>query len=282
MKFGLAMFPTDYAIRPDELAIAVEERGFESIWFPEHTHIPASRRTPFPGGGDLPKEYRHTYDLFVALAMAAAVTRKLKLGTGICLLVERDPIITAKEVASLDRLSGGRVLFGIGGGWNVEEMENHGTSFKSRWKLLRERVEAMKAIWTQDEASYHGELVRFDPIWSWPKPVQKPHPPIYLGGHGWRARRRVIRYCDGWMPIPLRAGDLEKQINLLRGEAKEAGRDPSTLTISAYFAPADPDGLRSWAKLGVDRAILSVPPAGRDDVLPLLDRYAEIIRLFAS
>ena len=178
MDFGIAMFATDYAIRPDELARAAEERGFESLWFPEHTHIPASRKSPWPGGPELPKEYWHTHDLFVALAMAAAATKKLKIGSGICLLVERDPIMLAKEVATLDFLSNGRFLFGIGGGWNAEEMANHGTEFSQRWKLLRERIEAMKVIWREDDAAYHGELVDFDPIWSWPKPAQKPHPPI--------------------------------------------------------------------------------------------------------
>src|SRR5690349_2855374 len=178
MHLGVTLFATDYAIRPDELARAAEERGYESLWFPEHTHIPASRRSPWPGGPTLPKEYWHTHDLFVALGMAAAVTTRLRLGSGICLLVERDPITTAKEVATLDFLSGGRFLFGIGGGWNAEEMEDHGTDFRTRWKLLRERVLAMKRIWTEDEPGFEGELVQFPPLWSWPKPVQKPHPPI--------------------------------------------------------------------------------------------------------
>src|SRR5437762_2734895 len=190
MNYGITMFPTDYSIGVTDLARACEDLGFESLFFPEHTHIPTSRRTPYPAGGDLPKEYSHTHDPFVALAMAAAVTKKIRLGTGICLVIERDPIVLAKEVASLDFLSGGRVLFGIGGGWNVEEMENHGTVFKTRWKLLRERVEAMKAIWQNEAASYRGELVRFEPIWSYPKPAQKPHPPILLGGHGEAALKR--------------------------------------------------------------------------------------------
>src|SRR5882724_3682654 len=209
MHFGVVMFPTDYAMRVDDLARAVEARGFESLWFPEHTHIPVSRRSPWPGGPTLPKEYWHTHDLFVALAMATAVTTTLKVGSGICLLVERDPITTAKEVASLDFLSRGRVLFGIGGGWNAEEMEDHGTDFKQRWRVLRERVLAMKRIWTEDEAAFEGDFVRFEPLWSWPKPVQKPHPPILLGGHGPRALARVVDYCDGWLPISVRAGDLE-------------------------------------------------------------------------
>ena len=184
MHYGVVMFPTDYAIRPDDLARATEERGFESLWVPEHTHIPVSRKSPWPGGGDLPKEYWHSHDPFVALAMAAAVTTTLKLGTGICLVIERDPITMAKEVATLDRLSNGRFIFGIGGGWNAEEMENHGTAFKTRFAVLRERMLAMKQIWTDDEPSFHGDYVNFDGIWPGPKPLQKPHPPILMGGDG--------------------------------------------------------------------------------------------------
>ncbi|MGH7310742.1 MAG: TIGR03619 family F420-dependent LLM class oxidoreductase, partial [Candidatus Rokuibacteriota bacterium] len=197
MDFGVVMFATDYAIRPDELGRALEERGFESLWVPEHTHIPASRRSPWPGGPNLPREYWHSYDPFVALTAAATVTTRLRLGTGICLVIERDPITTAKEVASLDRLSGGRFIFGIGGGWNAEEMENHGTDFKKRWRVLRERVLAMKEIWTKEEAEFHGEFVRFDKIWSHPKPLQKPHPPILMGGDGPTTFDRVIEFADG-------------------------------------------------------------------------------------
>ncbi len=277
MKFGVVMFAADYAIRPDDLARAVEERRFESLWFPEHTHIPASRRSPWPGGSDLPKEYWHTHDLFVALGMAAAVTTKLKIGTGICLVVERDPITLAKEVATLDNLSNGRLLFGIGGGWNAEEMENHGTDFRRRWKLLRERIEAMKTIWTEDDAEYHGDLVNFDPIWSWPKPVQRPHPPIYLGGHGPKTLQRVVNYCDGWMPIPARAGHLADEIADLRARAAAAGRDPQSLTVSLYGVSGDANTLRSYAAAGADRAILALPSAGKEETLPLLDRYSEVV-----
>ena len=278
MEFGIVMFATDYAIRPDELARAVEERGFESLWFPEHTHIPVSRKSPWPGGAELPKEYWHTHDLFVALAMAAGATTTLRVGSGICLVIERDPIVLAKEVATLDLLSAGRFLFGIGGGWNAEEMANHGTDFTRRWKVLRERVEAMKVIWRDDEAAYHGEFVNFDPIWSWPKPAQKPHPPIYLGGHGPKARQRVVRYCDGWLPIAIRAGALLEEIDALRKQASEAGRDPRSIGISLYGVPADADTLRSYAAAGVERGIFSLPSAGRDTVLPLLDRYAAVAR----
>ena len=197
MHYGVCIFPTDYSIRIDELARAAEERGFESLFVTEHTHIPASRRTPFPGGTELPREYSHTLDPFVALTAAAAVTRTLKVGTGICLVIEHDPITLAKQVASLDVLSGGRFLFGIGGGWNAEEMENHGTAFKTRFRLLRERVLAMKEIWTKDAAAFHGEFVSFDPIWSWPKPAQTPHPPILLGGESGYTLQRVVDFCDG-------------------------------------------------------------------------------------
>jgi probable F420-dependent oxidoreductase len=281
MHLGVAMFPTDYAVRPDDLARAVEQRGYESLWFPEHTHIPASRRSPWPGGPTLPKEYWHTHDLFVALAAAAAVTTRLKVGSGICLLVERDPIVTAKEVASVDFLSGGRLLFGIGGGWNAEEMEDHGTEFRSRWKVLRERVLAMKKIWTEDEASFEGEYVRFPPLWSWPKPVQKPHPPVLLGGHGPRALRRVVDYCDGWMPISVRGGDLPAGIAELRRIAEEKGRDPWTISVSVYGAPMDRDALARLRDAGVGRCIFALPSADADRVAALLDRGAELVRAFA-
>ena len=201
MHIGLSMFPTEYAIEPHHLAIEAEARAFESLWFPEHTHIPASRRTPYPGGGDLPREYWHTFDPFGALCAAAAVTRTIKLATGICLLIERDTIVTAKEAATVDWLSGGRFLFGIGGGWNVEEMENHGTGFKTRFKKLKEQVLAIREIWTKEAPEFHGEMVRFDPIWCHPKPVQKPGPPVILGGTSTHAMDRAIDYGDGWMPI---------------------------------------------------------------------------------
>jgi probable F420-dependent oxidoreductase len=281
MHIGVLMFPTDYAVRPDDLARAAEERGYESLWFPEHTHIPTSRRSPWPGGPTLPKEYWHTHDLFVALASAAAVTTRLRVGSGICLLVERDPITTAKEVASLDHLSRGRLLFGIGGGWNAEEMEDHGTEFRTRWKLLRERVLAMKRIWTEDEASFEGELVRFSPLWSWPKPVQKPHPPILLGGHGPRALRRVVDYCDGWMPISVRGGDLPAGIAELARLAREKGRDPRTISVSVYGTPMDRDALARLRDVGVERCIFALPSAGAETVVPLLDRGAELVRAFA-
>jgi probable F420-dependent oxidoreductase len=282
MKFGLVMFPTDFAIDPVTLGRAAEAHGFESLWFPEHTHIPASRRTPWPGGADLPEEYRHTLDPFVALAAVAAATTRLKLGFGVCLVIERDPIVTAKAVASLDFLSGGRVLFGVGGGWNREEMANHGTDYGSRWKLLRERVEAMKAIWTQDAAEYHGELVGFDPIWSWPKPVQKPYPPVIVGGDGAHTLQRVVRYGDGWMPIVGRRGeDFGPRIAELRRLAEAAGRDPN-IPVSLFYARADPEFIERQLKLGVDRLIFPLPPRAAGEVLPQVERLAELARPYTG
>jgi probable F420-dependent oxidoreductase len=273
MKYGVFMFATDYAIRPDDLARAVEERGLESLWVPEHTHIPASRRSPWPGGADLPREYWRTLDPFVALSLAAAVTSRIKLGTGICLVIERDTIALAKEVASLDWVSRGRVLFGIGGGWNAEEMANHGTDFDSRWKRLREQVAALKAIWTEDEAEYHGKFVDFDRIWSFPKPVQKPYPPIVMGGVGPHARQRAVDFDGHWLPIPGRES-IEDGLADLRARAEKAGRDPATVTLSLFGASADEGKLAAWRELGVERAIFRLPSAGRDAVLPLLDRHA--------
>lgn len=281
MELGHTMFPTDYAVGPVELGQAVEARGFESLFFPEHTHIPVDRQSPWPGGGDLPDEYRHTLDPFVALTAVAATTERLRLGTGICLVVQRDPIVTAKEVASLDLLSGGRFLFGVGLGWNREEMANHGTDPRTRATLLVERVAAMKAIWTQDEAGYHGRFVDFDPIWSWPKPVQRPHPPVLVGGSGPTVFDRVLAVGDGWMP--LRVGDLDRfarQMAELAERARDAGRDPVPVTV--FGASRRPEDLERLAQLGVTRALLSLPPAGRDEVLARLDRDAELLSRVAS
>jgi len=280
MEFGVTMFVTDYSIRVDELARALEERGFESLWLPEHTHIPASRKSPWPGGPNLPKEYWHTLDPFVALAAAAAATTRVKLGTGICLIVERDPIILAKEVASLDLLSNGRFLFGIGGGWNAEEMANHGTDFSTRFRVLRERVLAMKEIWTKDEAEFHGEFVNFDPIWSHPKPVQRPHPPILLGNNHANARQRVVEFCDGWFPIAGRVADLTAAVADLRRRAEQAGRNPTSVSVSVFFAKPEEGAIREYGRAGSDRVIFPVPSATRDTVLPTLDRYAALMRSF--
>jgi probable F420-dependent oxidoreductase len=276
MKRGVFIFQDDFAIRPDDVARAAEERGFESIFFIDHTHIPVRRTTPYPLAAELPKDYYHNHDLLVAMSFAAAVTKKIRIGSGICLVIERDPITLAKEVASLDVLSDGRVLFGIGGGWNREEMEDHGTDFTTRWKLLRERIEAMKAIWKDDEAEYHGELVRFEKIWSWPKPVQKPHPPILLGGHGEKAFDRVIRYCDGWMPLTWVDSKIVAEIGELRARAAKAGRDPKTISVTVFGAPADPKPLAAYEEAGVERVLFPLPNAGADKVLPALDRLAKL------
>jgi probable F420-dependent oxidoreductase len=280
MQFGAFMFCTDYSIRPDDLARLLEDRGFESMWVPEHTHIPASRLSPFPLGGDLPDMYWHTHDPFISLTAAAAATTTLKVGTGICLMIERDPIVTAKEVASLDRLSGGRFLFGIGGGWNSEEMGNHGTNFKSRWRLLRERILAMKEIWTADEPEYHGEFVDFDKIWAYPKPVQQPHPPIIMGGDGATTFDRVVEYCDGWMPVGSgapRGPSMAEKIALLKRQASEAGRDPASISISSFGTQPDPDIIRGMEAAGVERVVFSLPSVEREEVLPLIDEYAKLI-----
>ena len=276
MLFGVGIFSTGYAIRPYELAREAEARNFESLWLPEHTHIPVSRRTPYPGGGDLPKEYWHTYDLFVALSMAAAATTKLVVATGICLVIERDPITTAKEVASLDALSNGRFIFGIGGGWNAEEMENHGTDFKKRWRILRERVLAMKEIWTKDEAEFHGEFVNFDPIWSYPKPAQKPHPPVLMGGDGPTTFDRVIEFCNGWMPLGYRVQGLAEKISMLRRRAEEAGRDPRSISVTIFGAKPEREAIEQFESMGVQRVIFMLPAEGRDIVLPLMDKYVEL------
>lgn len=280
MQFGAYMFSTDYSMPPDDLARVLEDRGFESMWVPEHTHIPASRQTPFPGGTDLPKMYWHTYDPFVALTAAAAATTTLKLGTGICLVIERDPILLAKEVASVDRISGGRFIFGIGGGWNVEEMANHGTRYRSRWRRLRESILAMKEIWTQEEAEFHGEFINFDKIWSYPKPLQKPYPPIIMGGDGATTFDRVVEFCDGWMPIGSRSGQgpsLPEKIALLKRQAEEAGRDPAAISVSIFGTRPDPDLIHRLDEAGVDRVVFSLPSEEKSTVVPIIDECAKLI-----
>jgi probable F420-dependent oxidoreductase len=277
---GVTIFPTDYSISITELARACEELGFESLWVPEHTHIPTSRRSPRPGGPALPRHYLHTLDPFIALGMAAAVTRTLKLGTGVCLVVERDPITTAKEVATLDFVSDGRFLFGIGAGWNEEEMQNHGTDPSTRFRLLRERVRAMQTIWTHDEAEFHGRYVDFDPVWQWPKPVQKPHPPIFLGGHGPNALRRVIEYGDEWLPIPARVTSLTERIAELNRLAAAAGR--GRIPVSVFQASTEPAEVEQYAAAGVNRCIFNLPSAPAVEVLPRLRQYAELRRMVAA
>lgn len=281
MKFGVTMFVTEYSAHPTELAKAAEERGFDSIFFPEHTHIPTSRRTPytFAGGGELPREYSHSLDPFVALSTAAAATQSLLLGTGACLVTERDPIVLAKEVASLDVISEGRVILGVGSGWNVEEMENHGTQPEQRWSILRERVLAMKAIWCNTDSEFHGRFVNFDPIWSWPKPVQTPHPPVFICGDGPGVLRRVIDYGDGWMPIAGRGGSpLSQRMTELNELAEEAGRAPPP--VSVYAASPKPEVIEHYAEIGVQRAVFWLRPDPLNEVLSALDRFAEIGRTF--
>jgi len=276
MKIGIAMFPTDYGILPGELAQAAEERGFESLWFPEHTHIPTSRKSPWPGGPNLPDVYMQTLDPFMALTAAAAVTKRIKLATGICLVVERDPIHTAKNVATLDYLSGGRFLFGIGGGWNAEEMANHGTAFKTRFALMRERIEAMKAIWTNDVAEYHGEYVTFDPLWAWPNPVQKPHPPILVGGEFPHAAKRAIAFGNGWMPVGGRGLDAMDILPRFRQMAAEAGRNPDDVPMSVFAAPQNAERLKRYRDAGVDRAVIMLATTARDEALKNLDACASV------
>jgi probable F420-dependent oxidoreductase len=281
MKIGAAMFFTDYSMTPGELARALEERGFESVWAPEHSHIPLSRRSPFPAGGEIPKQYYDVMDPFVSLTAAAAATTRLKVGTGVCLVVQRDPIQTAKLVASLDQVSGGRFLFGVGNGWNAEEMANHGTAFATRHRLARERIEAMKVIWTQSKPEYHGEFVDFGPMMTWPKPVQKPHPPVIVGGAFPYGARRALRYGDGWMPHRRRPAyeDVAALIPQFRRMEAEAGR---SVPITIWGVSENLDLLRRDRDLGVERAIVQLASARADAILPELDRWAALIPRLAA
>jgi len=281
MHFGASMFFTDYSMTPGELARALEERGFESVWAPEHSHIPTSRRSPFPSGGELPKQYYDAMDPFVTLTMAAAASKTLKVGTGVCLVNQRDTIQTAKLVASLDQVSGGRFLFGIGVGWNAEEMEDHGTVFAHRAKLVRERIEAMKLIWTKSKAEYNGEFVKFPEMMAWPKPVQKPHPPVIVGGAFPQGARRAVRYGDGWIPLAGRIGggtDVFGIMPKFHEMLKQAGRDPASCPIMLFGCADDGDLLKRYRDLGVVRACVSLTAAKADQVLPVLDRWAGLIR----
>lgn len=272
MKVGIAMFCTDYAMPPVDLATALETRGFESFWVAEHSHIPLSRITPFPPGGDLPKKYYDVMDPFVVLSAMAAVTQKLKLGTAICLVAQRDAIQAAKSVASLDRISDGRFLFGIGPGWNRDEMENHGVEFKARNDIMAEKVAAMRKIWTETKAEYHGRHIDFDPMMVWPKPVQKPHPPVLVGGGIPFGARRALAYGDGWLPNATRPTyRLLDRMDEYRAMEKEAGR---TIPITAYGVEHDPDRWRAYEDAGMERIVLSMPSEPADTILPLLDRWA--------
>ena len=278
MKFGLCYFPTDYGMGPAEVAAVAEERGFESLLFCEHTHIPTSRLSPYPLGGDLPKMYLHTYDPFVACTAAAAATRRLRIGTGICLVVQRDPITTAKEVASVDHLSGGRFLFGVGGGWNREEMVNHGTDPRSRMALLSERIAAMRRIWTTDEAEYHGKFVDFEPIWSYPKPVQSPLP-VLIGGMGPTVEERILSIGDGWLAESVPLQDLDEfaaRVAKLRKRAADAGRGRIPVTI--FDASSEAGMAQRYEAAGIDRLLYQLPDGDTSEVTGELERLADGIR----
>jgi probable F420-dependent oxidoreductase len=276
MDLGLAHFATDYGMQPAELARRAEELGFESLFFPEHTHIPAGRDTPYPAGGELPREYSHIVDPFVGLAAAAAATERLKVGTGVCLIIERDPITTAKEVATLDHISGGRFLFGVGAGWNIEEMRNHGTDPGTRFRRMRESVEAMKAIWTEDEPEYHGRIIDFDPIWSWPKPVQKPHPPVLVGGLGKKVYDRVVAYGDEWIPNRVKSPEqLGERIAELQRRAEAAGR--GRIPVTVFGAKAEVRLLERLKAAGVTRALFYVQAGEAGEVERHLEELGKMV-----
>ncbi len=272
MQFGVGYFPTHDGMRPGAVARLVEEHGHDSLFFAEHTHIPASRESQWPGGEELPRKYSHTYDLFVALTAAAEATSRLRVASGICLVVERDPIVTAKEVASIDHLSGGRFEFGVGAGWNREEMANHGTDPRTRMRLMQERIEAMKAIWSQDEASYRGDFVSFERIWSWPKPAQRPHPPVLVGGNGPTVEDRVLAFGDAWMPNYGRgADDLVERWGRLRDRADRP------IDFMAMGVPAEAEVLEKLQQAGCRRVVRWVPSAARPIVEQALERWAAAI-----
>ena len=279
MQIGAAMFFTDYSMAPTELGRALEERGFESLWAPEHSHIPLSRKSPFPSGGELPKQYYDAMDPFVMLSAAAAATKKLKLGTGVCLVIQRDTIQTAKTVASLDQVSGGRFLFGIGGGWNQDEMEDHGTIYATRFKKMREQIEAMREIWTKSKPEYHGETVDFPPMMTWPKPVQNPLP-VIVGGVFPHGARRALRYGNGWIPHSRRPQyeDVTDFLPQFRQMAAEAGRDPAEVPVTVWGAPENADRLQRYRDQAVARVVVSLPSEPAAKTLPRLDRWAELIR----
>ena len=278
MDIGVFIFDTDYSINISELARELEERGYESLFVPEHTHIPTSRRSPFPGGGELPKQYSHTLDPFVSLGFAAASTKNLKIGTGICLLPQRDPIVTAKSIASLDLMSKGRFVLGLGGGWNVDEMENHGVTYKTRFAMMKEHVLAMKSLWVDEEAEFHGEYINFDKSWAYPKPVQKPYPPILMGGETDYTLKRVVDYCDGWFPRGRGGFDAGESMQRLKNMATESGRDMNTLSVSVFGAPPNEETINSYRKAGIDRALFALPSENKDHILKLLDTYQYLLK----
>lgn len=281
MNIGLHFTPTAYAMDPVELAITAEGLGFESIMLPEHTHVPVRRETPYVRGGDLPREYLHMYSQMVTLTMIAARTDTLRVATGACLVTEHDPIVMAKDVATLDQFSNGRVILGVGAGWSREEMRNHGTDPTQRWQVLRERIQLMQSIWTQDEASYEGEHVKVEPLWSWPKPTQRPYPPVLIGGHPKRVLPYVAEYADGWLPQQVgerEFDDLERRILEMQRLAGEHGRGPLQVTVNDPLTPAPTaEDLARYEEIGVSRCVLRLPCADRSEVLPVLEQHAAMI-----
>ena len=286
MKVGIALYSSDDQIPPDELAVICEERGFESLLFPDHSHIPTTRLSPWPGSADgsvpIPEVYKRLIDPFVALGAAAAVTTTMRIGTCVVLPAQRDVIQLAKEVATVDGLSKGRMIFGIGFGWNADEMANHGIAMADRWEIVAEKIEAMKLLWTQDAAGYEGKHVRFSESWAWPKPVQRPYPPILIGG-GWGPRLlgAVVRHADGWMPVSARSS-IRSRLDLLHAEAERQGRDPRTISITVTDAKPDLDSFRSLEAEGVERVLLSVPVGTRDETMRVLDAHGELARAAAA
>jgi probable F420-dependent oxidoreductase len=281
VNLGVFIFPTDQTIGPDRFAREAEARGFESVWFPEHTHVPAERTTPFKGGGDLPPEYYRPFDPFVALAAAAAVTTDIRLGTSICLVAQRDTILLAKEVSSLDVLSAGRFELGVGYGWNIEEMTAHGVDPKLRIGLVRERILAMKQLWANEVGEFKGELVEVLPSYQWPKPLQQPHPSILLGGAGGpKLVRNIVELADAWMSLP--GGSVSTTIEAIGAECARVGRDPDSISVTAWGPPKRPEVLEKYQNLGIARVILTLPPATSDEILPELDQIAGFIPQFAD
>ncbi|MCC5871235.1 MAG: LLM class F420-dependent oxidoreductase [Gammaproteobacteria bacterium] len=273
MKLGAMIFATDQTIAIPKLAVALEERGFESLWIPEKTHLPASRLTPWPGG-DLPEWYKRTADPFLVLAAAASVTTTLRLGTGVAMVPVRDAVICAKEVATLDWLSGGRFEFGVGYGWNAEEFATHGVDIADAGAIMAEKIQLMEALWRDDIGSFSGQFVSVEPSWSWPKPVQKPRPPIHLGARASaQAFADMASYADGWIPIE-GYGEILGQLPRLLAAFESAGRDPAEAKVSVYAASGDPERLDQYVEAGIDRVILALPPIEEADVMQALDTHA--------
>jgi probable F420-dependent oxidoreductase len=276
MQLGVTMFVTDQSIGPASLAIAIEERGFDSFYVPEHTHIPVTRRTPSPAGEPLAEEYKRTYDPFVALAAAAAVTTRIRLGTGICLVAQRDPILTAKEVASLDLLCGGRFVFGVGYGWNEDEMADHGVAYSQRREVCREKLLAMQQLWAAEPGAFSGSHVTVSPSWAWPKPVQQPRPPVLLGGGaGPKLFQHIAEYADGWIPIG--GAGVRESLPALHRALAEAGRDPRSARVALFGSIPTPAKLDYFAAVGVAEVVCNLRSTAAPEALAQLDRYATLV-----